>query len=546
MSAYLANLNRLPAWLHAYGVAHVVACPGSRNAPLLEILHRSGLFTMTSIRDERSAAFIALGMSQRGIPAAICCTSGTAVLNLYPAICEAYYQRVPLIAITADRPPELIDQWDGQTIRQQNIFEQHILESYQWPDELDHPEQAALIDQLMNGAMAMATGSCNGPVHINIPLRDPIYRDFNRQPEPLPIPHVDAALQPKRGRPLLPEPAERTLIICGMHQPDKRLKAAIMAISEHAPVLCDIASGMMEHSVHPHWERAFSFADHIPELLQADQLISIGTNMLSKSLKQWLRKHKPEQHFHVAESGWVGDPFGTHPRHLEQHPAHFLEAYAASLNAGNNYLKSWQDWCQEYEHRYEKKRHLLPWSEWQALEQIFQQMPEGLTLQLGNSMPVRYAAWLSPRNTKSVFANRGSSGIDGCVSTALGYALAHPEEQVLLIVGDVGFFYDGNAMWNEAKPANLRIVLLNNGGGNIFRIIDGPQHLEVTKEFLETAGYRNAASLCAELGCAYIHADKMPDPEQIAAFFMQQGPVLLELTFPPESGPKVLQWLKNI
>ncbi|MEN9511670.1 MAG: hypothetical protein RLZZ370_1489 [Bacteroidota bacterium] len=545
MSAYLANLNRLPAWLHAYGITHVVACPGSRNAPLLETLHRSGLFTMTGVRDERSAAFIALGMAQRGIPAAVCCTSGTAVLNLYSAVCEAYYQRVPLIAITADRPPELIDQWDGQTIRQQGIFEKHILDSIQWPDNLNDPEQSELIDALMERALQQATGPCKGPIHINIPLRDPIYRDFEHASPVVPV-CSQKAIPAGNHDILLPELTGRTLLICGMNAPDERLREAVKQISKKMPVLCDIASGLLEYSSHPNWERSFLMSGgELPEALQADQLISIGTSMLSKPLKQWLRRHKPKNHFHVSEAGWVGDPFNTHPRNLSQNPAAFLELLQEQVMPNTHYLDVWNEWFDAHEARYRQIQPTLPWSEWTALELLFNTMPKETTLQLGNSMPVRYAAWLAPRQTNAVFSNRGSSGIDGCVSTAVGYALAHPNEQVLLLVGDVSFFYDSNALWMDRKPNNLRIVVLNNRGGNIFRIIDGPNKLQVTKNFLVMEESRNAQSWANTYGCSYSVIHEAPHPDGLRQFFSQTGPAVLELVFPSDSGPELLARIKG-
>lgn len=545
MSAYLANLNRLPAWLHAYGVTHIVACPGSRNAPLLETLHRSGLFTMSGVRDERSAAFIALGMAQRGIPAAVCCTSGTAVLNLYSAVCEAYYQRLPLIAITADRPPELIDQWDGQTIRQQGIFEKHILDSIQWPDDLNDPEQSAMIDTLMERALQQATGLCKGPIHINIPLRDPIYRDFEQASPEVPL-CSKKAIPAGNTDILLPELHGRTLVICGMHAPDERLRAAIRQISKKMPVLCDIASGMLEDSSHPNWERSFLMSGgELPLALQADQLISIGTSMLSKPLKQWLRRHKPKNHFHISEAGWVGDPFDTHPRNLSQNPAAFLELLQEQAAPDTHYLNAWNEWFAGNETRYRQIQASLPWSEWTALELIFKTMPTGTTLQLGNSMPVRYSAWLAPQQVNAVFSNRGSSGIDGCVSTAVGYALAHPNEQVLLLVGDVSFFYDSNALWIEHKPENLRIVVLNNQGGNIFRIIDGPNKLQVTRNFLVMEEARSAQNWANTYGCAYAVMHESPHSDDLKKFFSQKGPAVLELVFPADSGPEVLARIKG-
>jgi 2-succinyl-5-enolpyruvyl-6-hydroxy-3-cyclohexene-1-carboxylate synthase len=452
---------------------------------------------------------------------------------------------VPLIAITAVRPKVHIDQWDGQTIRQEGIFEKHILERIQWPADLNNPEQIGRIDSIMQKAMEAATGFCKGPVHINIPLRDPIYRDFDSDAPLVQTPQYTRKA-PSLPEIIIPELTGRTLLICGMNPPDDALKEAIIRVSKKIPVLCDIASGLMEYSTHPHWERALTMSGgNIPEYLQADQLISIGTSMLSKPLKQWLRKHKPKRHFHIAAGGWVGDPFDTHPRHLTQHPASFLELLEATLSVDNNYACAWKEWCEDSEDRYRQQKSKLPWSEWAALEFIFSNMPKGITLQLGNSMPVRYAAWLSPLNTKAVFANRGSSGIDGCVSTALGYALAHPEELVLLLVGDMSFFYDSNALWIDRKPENLRIIVLNNGGGNIFRIIDGPHQLKVTSKFLVMEDQRSSIELAASLQCSARSYHELPDIHEINSFFTQPGPALMELLFPEDSGPRVLEMIKG-
>ncbi|MFY7848186.1 MAG: thiamine pyrophosphate-binding protein, partial [Bacteroidia bacterium] len=241
--SYRDNLNRLPVWLYNAGVRDMVVAPGSRNAPLIAALHRFGRIHLHSVRDERSAAFIALGFCLEGRPAAVCCTSGTALLNFYPAVCEAYFQRLPLIVISADRPPELIDQWDGQTIRQPDVFAAHIRAMVQWPDQLQSPYAAEDIDRAMHRALAAAIGTEPGPVHINIPLRDPIYEGLdNTTPYPaIPWPGIPA-------EPEAPLPAAwqtdlgKILVLCGQHRPDEALQASLSRMAEKFPVICDISS----------------------------------------------------------------------------------------------------------------------------------------------------------------------------------------------------------------------------------------------------------------------------------------------------------------
>ncbi len=550
ISSYRDNLNRLPAWLYSAGVRDVVVSPGSRNAPLIVALQRFGRIRLHSVRDERSAAFIAMGFCLEGSPAAVCCTSGTALLNFYPAVCEAYYQRLPLIVVSADRPPELIDQWDGQTIRQPDVFAAHIRARVQWPDQLASPYAAEDIDSAMQLALETATGRESGPVHINIPLRDPIYQGFDAE-----IPYPDIAFTPELP---LPEPPEvpawkqdlgKVLILCGQHRPDAVMQQALTRIGTKFPLLCDISSSMLAaQSVH-HWETLLSFG-HVPDSLQPDTLITCGAAMLSKQLKQWLRAYPPKQHFHLQHGGWTGDPFNSQPQTILGSPASLLGQLDQFQESRKSYFDAWQQNCaQEAAAFQERKASALrevPFTEWAALEFLLKHLPDSAAVHFGNSMPVRYGAWIMPGDFPGkTFANRGTSGIDGCVSTAVGYAAAHPATPCFLFVGDISFFYDSNALWNDLRPANLKIIMLNNGGGNIFRIIDGPRQLPECETYLETGHQRHAEYLGKDLGLDYQTASNEEALQYAWPLMLHTaGPALLEIRFAPHAAPHLLAGMK--
>lgn len=547
---YRDNLNRLPAWLYSAGVRHMVVSPGSRNAPLITALQRYGRIHLHSVRDERSAAFIALGFCLEGEPAAVCCTSGTALLNFYPAVCEAYYQRLPLIVVSADRPPELIDQWDGQTIRQPEVFAAHIRAMVQWPDQLGSPYAAEDIDRAMQQALESALGSESGPVHINIPLRDPIYQGLETD-----TPYPEIAFTPQTI-PANPESVAqwkqdpgKVLVLCGQHPPDEDMLQALTRIGQKFPLLCDISSGMLSAQSVTQWETLLSFGK-VPESLRPDTLITCGKAMLSKQLKQWLRANPPKQHWHLQRGGWTGDPFGSQPQTITGSPVALLQDLYNSQPAQDEYLNAWKQTCNlefaAFQERKTAALQELPYTEWEALEYMLERLPDSAAVHFGNSMPVRYGSWIMPGDFPGkTFANRGTSGIDGCVSTAVGYAAAHPETPCFLYVGDISFFYDGNALWNDLRPANLRIVLLNNGGGNIFRIIDGPRQLAECETFLETRHARSAEWLSKDLGLGY---QCISDQEALKNFWPEflhtTGPALLELRFASDAAPQVMSRLK--
>jgi 2-succinyl-5-enolpyruvyl-6-hydroxy-3-cyclohexene-1-carboxylate synthase len=502
------NLDQLATLLFAAGVRTWAVSPGSRNAPIVAGFLRHGGFQIHSFPDERCAAFAALGMSQAtGYPCGVICTSGTAVLNLYPAICEAYYQRVPLVVITADRPAELIDQWDGQTIHQNEIFEKHILESFETPQELNQINAQQKLEEIIYDAVETSISPVAGPVHINIPLRDPIYEDlelpfFQTKPsKPFvflknPTAPIDANYLHAE---LLKYP--KILIVGGQHIPDQHLQYELLKVSHKIPVLGDITANI-QHCGIENWEAAFTNST-LDETLQPDLLITFGLSLTSKKLKNYLQKNKPKAHWHLSLGGFTGDPFQTSPETKVIDPAAFFATCASMENVGNDaYLYNWRLFCEnglKKDSLFLNKEHQ---KEFELVASVIQNCDHTNALQLGNSMTIRYAG-MAGKTGADVYCNRGTSGIDGSLSTAVGFAIANLDKKAICILGDVSFFYDSNALWTNKLPQNLQIIILNNGGGKIFDYIDGPNKEKGLIDYIQTPHTLNAAHLAAHFHIKY-------------------------------------------
>ena len=507
-----------------------VISPGSRNAPILFALNHSKK-NCYSIIDERSAGFIALGIAKHTCqPVILNCTSGTSSLNYYPAIAEAFYARVPLIVITADRPPELIDAWDGQAIRQKNVYKNHIRGEFQTPDNFeDESAFSAIAQQVMN----CMSSEIPGPVHINIPIREPFY---DMSPSDISTPaQVDFPSLPKIELNLssiakltnVSFDHKKVLIFNGMDDGE-----GITITSDEAVILSDITSS--KHSNVSYWD-AMLFSSlskkggmEILKVLSPDILITTGTTTLSKGLKHFLSIHKPEVHFHISNYNEVGNMFGTQPQIL--HPSDIQISHSGDLQPEKGFLNAWINMTVTFQLKF-SQLDWLEFHEFSVVNFILEKLNSNDILHLSNSMPIRYASFLM--NNKSIenkiYANRGTSGIDGCSSTAIGNALVS-DQNVKLITGDIAFFYDVNAFFNEHVPQNLKIIVLNNHGGGIFNLIKGPDSLGESIKFQTTPHYLNASSLCDHFGIPYFVASDMSSlRSSYNQFNSYQGAAVLEL-----------------
>lgn len=502
------------------GVQDAVLSPGSRNAPLIVSFNRHPKIKTYVINDERSAAFIALGMAQKSkLPVVIAATSGSAAYNYSPAVAEAYFQQIPLIILTADRPQEWIDQRDGQTIYQQNIYGDHVKKSFQCPVDIENTDSAWYLERIISDAINLAEDGAKGPVHINIPFREPFY------PKPKSKANYDSAktisksftskqLSTADWAHLVDEwnKFDKRLIVVGQTELSTELLLVLGEIKakKHVPVIGDIIS-----NTHPIPEIIKSHDIFIGVLdekklkeLQPDLLITFGKSVLSKGLKKYLRTYKPKAHWHIQEDGMVADTFQSLTRIIPVSPIVFLNSIKdIAVKSHFEYSQKWLSY-QTTSKVFLKDFHGKEvFNEFTTVDTILSNLPMSCDIHLSNSMVVRYASLIGLSHTYrqiEIFCNRGTSGIDGSTSTAIGSALK-AKKTTLLITGDMAFFYDRNAFWHHHIPDNLRIIVLNNHGGGIFDLIDGPGKLPEKEEFFITKQDLKAKNLAEEFGLTYYH-----------------------------------------
>ncbi len=512
----LTNFIRV---LAALGVRNAIVSPGSRCAPLtLSLARHPSIYTRT-ISDERSAAFIALGIAQQlNEPVVLACTSGTAALNYAPAIAEAYFQQLPLLVLTADRPPEWVGQQDGQTIFQQGVHGLHTKKSYQLPPDYSHPDSQWFMQRVAAEAFYLSKEFPAGPVHVNVPIREPFYPKTDTQLDydsPL---RVIREWQPTQetAEPFFAELGKefaqytRVLIVGGQERREEDLRAHLARLP--IGILCDVVSNLqgLPNSIHHQDLFLSQLSEEDKDLLKPKLLITFGKSIISKNVKLFLRKFPPEAHWHIQEKGAVADTFQTLTQVIRLSPLAFFKALRASpFTSDFTYLNTWLQHDRAVRSVLFADKTTHAFEELSVMKAILAQIPKGAKLHLANSMVVRYANFIGLRQEMGieVFANRGTSGIDGTVSTAVGHALAAPEHLHVLITGDLSFLYDRNALWHVYDVPNLKVIVLNNHGGIIFKMIDGPARLPEADEFFQTKQPLKATPTALEAGWRCYFAD---------------------------------------
>lgn len=538
------------------GLKHVVICPGSRNAPLTISFSQHPDFACASVRDERSAAFFALGQSiELKQPVAIICTSGSAALNFSPAIAEAYYQRIPLIVITADRPVEWTDQGDGQTIDQKNVYRNFIRKSYHLFGDTDAPDELWYNNRCINEGFLVATKQDRGPVHFNIPFHEPLYGEAMVQKTVLRR-QQNSAFERK----LLPDTLQRLsgqfnqskkiMVLVGQHLPDESFERSLKEISrfDNTIVLCESTSNIHDRYFIENIDRCITtLNEKEAKEMMPDLLITVGGAIVSKRIKALLRKNKPRFHWNIDLFDAFMDTYQSLTDPIFIAPTSFLDQVMPHLQSpDSSYKKAWLQCADDRATKTQQFFEQCAYSDFYAFGQMFNQLPKDISLHLANSSPIRYAQLFDNTNVLNTWSNRGTSGIDGCMSTAMGSAYAQPGKKFLLITGDVAFYYDVNGLWNDAVINNLKIIVINNGGGNIFRIIPGPAGTKALEPFFETSMHTNASLIAQHYKWKYLSAmDKVSLDEALTSFFEQEGKCILEVFTDPKKSPEVLEQFWN-
>lgn len=545
------NYSKIPlaqtivALCQAKKIKHIVICPGSRNAPLTIGFTENPFFKVYSIVDERAAAFFALGIAQQtGHPAAVVCTSGSAVLNFYPAVAEAFYSDIPLVVISADRPSEFIDIGDGQTIRQENIFEKHIIFSANLNIEDEFQKQnETQINVAINSAIEL-----KGPIHINAPFEEPLYLKTDSPtvvPQNVPVNTKSILLSENLEEfTNLWNNAKRKLILVGVQKPNTISQNIIDQLTADPSVLVmtETTSNLQHHNFICSIDQLIapmSVNDFME--LQPEILLTFGGMVISKKIKAFLRDFPAKHHWHVDEKK-AYDTFFYLSHHFKTQPETFFKAFLPNIdNVKSNYQLHWLSVKNQRAEKHREYIQGIPFSDFKAFHHILDFLPQNLNLQLGNSAIVRYAQLFSLDKSLKVFCNRGTSGIDGSTSTAVGAAVA-ADAPVVFITGDLSFFYDANGLWNNYIPKNFKIVLINNNGGGIFRILPGEKDTHNFDLFFETIHSLTAKQLCDMHHINYSSTDDENELQNMLSEFFSNNekPALIEIKTPRTINDKVL------
>lgn len=561
----LEHINDIAAICAGHGIKTAIISPGSRSAPLTLAFARHPDLETKVVADERSAAFIALGIAQQQQkPVALICTSGSAAFNYAPAVAEAYFQEIPLLILTADRPPEWTNQYDGQTIQQAEIYGKHVKASFNYPDNPDKADIAWHGNRMVNEAVLHCASEPKGPVHINVPLREPFYpeadeKTFFRKVRLISKSEPTKGLNNENWEALVAtwRQTGKRLIIGGQLTETTALLSTLKSFSTNrqCPVISDVISNLhgLENAILH--QDAFLTAENDKENaeLVPDLLITFGKSNISKNLKRFIRKHKPVHHWHIQPHDRYQDTFQSLTEIIPMDAASFFSALAERLGdetISPGYATAWKAKDLMVSRTHAQFFKDQPFGEFEAVKEVMAALPVDSQLHLANSMSVRYANFIGLKGRKdvTVFCNRGTSGIDGSNSTAVGAALAQ-NQMVTLITGDMAFFYDRNAFWHNYPMANLRIILLNNHAGGIFRMIKGPSDQPELAEYFETEQPLTAENTARDFGMDHVSiSDDVAKLRSNLANFYEPGQTakILEVTTDSALNTKIFKAYKAL
>jgi 2-succinyl-5-enolpyruvyl-6-hydroxy-3-cyclohexene-1-carboxylate synthase len=560
----------------AKGITHIIISPGSRNAPLTLGFTNDSYFTCYSIVDERCAAFFALGIAQQTQkPVAVVCTSGSAMLNYYPAIAEAFYSDIPLVVLSADRPKYLVGIGDGQTINQKDVYKNHILYSANLKQDINVEKGRSKAEELpimksienklekflglqqtiqqdneieINKAINNAIVE-KGTVHINIPFDEPLYKMVDAltvNPKVVEPEFNSTKTNPEDLESLVTiwNNAKRKMVLVGVNQPNQIEHKWLDALAEDESVIV-----FTETTSNLHHDSFFQSIDKIIAPLNEEQfkqlqpeiLLTFGGLIVSKKIKAFLREYKPKTHWHVDEKK-ANDTFFSLTNYLRGNPNTFFSQFLPKItNKQSDYFSFWTSVKQNRKTKHSDYINTIEYSDFKIFDVLLKAIPNDTILQLGNSSTIRYTQLFDVNKTLQVFCNRGTSGIDGSTSTAIGCAVSN-SKQTTLITGDLSFFYDSNALWNNYIPSNFRIIVINNQGGGIFRILPGEKNTKNFDTYFETKHDLTAKQLCNMYGFDY---DSAKNENELTlglnSFYSESNnPKLLEIFTPRIINDQIL------
>ena len=534
MTTSFERIQILTDLFKQHQVKHIVFSPGSRNAPLVIGFRNDNYFETKTVIDERSAAFIALGMAQQlQEPVAICSTSGSATLNYAPAICEAYYQKIPLLILTADRPPEWIDQGEGQSINQHAIYHNYIEGSFNFPVD-ENPDTSWQAGRITNEAINLSKKSSR-PVHINLPFREPLYQTGSstskrKKTELCKIERIigeDEIIKIANKW----NQSQKKLILCGLMPQNDSLNEALSSFSKDPStiILTETTANLQADNFIPCIDRTLERIIGEPQMIP-EIVVTIGGPIISKKIKSLFRKYNPSEHWHIEPTEATMDVFTSLTKIIPVDPAYFFKTLKDKTQIiQSSFQKIWMDQYHQSKKNHDDFIKSIEWSDLKAHQLIHEHIPEKVNFQMGNSTAVRYVQLFEYKKDIQFNGNRGVSGIDGSTSTAMGAALVN-DKLTLLVTGDLSFVYDINAFWNKTHPDNLKIIVVNNNGGGIFKIIPGPFSTPYGKEHFEAENPANLKHLAQAHNIEFLSANDIETTNKaLKDLFNSKSTCILEL-----------------
>lgn len=571
----------LSSLLQAHGVEEVIISPGSRNTPIILALDANKQIRKRVVIDERVAAFIALGIAQTSSrPVAIVCTSGTALLNYAPAVAEAYYQGLPLIVISADRPMQWIDQDDSQTIRQHDALSNIVKKSYDIPEfSADDSEMTWYANRVINDALLEACDRRRGPVHINIQLNQPLsetieVEDLNERK--ISSLKTLKTIDSSWIEPIINEISnKKTLIIGGFNGLNNEINRCLQQLSliDNVVVLTETISNVKGGNIYTNIDRIIApLSEEELETLRPDIVISFGGALVSRYIKQFLRKCRPLRHFSVGHNHTTVDCFKSLTDRVEINPETFFSLLAVNMEQKLGQTTTNCDktkfgttggeisfsslWKKHNADSLESHEHFIakcPWSDLKAFSVVaeaLQRSERRHVISLSNGTPIRYFQLFDGMNYSACYCNRGVSGIDGSTSTAIGTTIGIadiiPDATSILITGDMSFSYDIGALATQFIPDNFKIIVLNNSGGGIFRFIPSTARLPQLEQYFAVNPGIKIDKLAEAYDFTHFIANSQEQLEDVIdRFLSHEHKAILEIVTPPDVSGEILRQYMN-
>ena len=551
------NVNILTSLLLEYGVSDAVVCPGSRNAPIVHNLSVCEAIRCRPVTDERSAAFYALGLAiATRRPTVVCVTSGSALLNVMPAVAEAAYQHVPLVVISADRPQQWIDQLDGQTIPQPDALGRFVRKAVQLP-EPHNDEERWLCRRLVNEAMHLATCRQGAPVHINVPISEPLFEfDTEQLPQLSRFNNIKRAAikDASMDMPDAFHKAKRPMIVIGQLAHGTVSHETIRSLSEKYVVMSEPLSNPSYMTIHFDEAIRYIVSDNSSinddeddkTAYYPDYVIYVGDTLVSKPARRFLRNAKAPSCLITPDAADIHDPLMTLTDIVECDTDSINALLASLCDAPDTdercrFHDRWQSFLDASAAHADA--YAPEYSQMATVKYFEEQLADldiDICVHYANSSAVRLACIYAQHY---VWCNRGVNGIEGSLSTAAGFSLA-THDMTVCVIGDLSFFYDQNALWNSNLRGNLRIILLNNRGGGIFRQLPGLSDSPAADDLVMASHENTAQGICTQNDIGYMSAKNM-DEMQIGVVTLltreSERPMLLEVFTDSNDDVKALE-----